>query len=156
MARIKSKEIIRKQKTIDSADLKKAIKEGEAREDATETDKPKIRRLRKKGKERRLRKEQRRLQACANMLMPKAAMSRVIRSVLDEHNLQNRVTQNAFDLLHAATEAHLHDILSEAYALSVRVGKRPTLMPEEIRIVNGIFTRCADRFKSVLPITYPN
>jgi histone H3/H4 len=148
MARIKSKVIASMKKSTEKPP------EVKVEDDSAQIETKKKRKAGKKTRARRLRKEERVLQTKTTPMVPKSTVERAVRNILSEcsGNAQ-RCSREAFACLHWAAEEYLHEIISDAYNFSRNVGRRKTLLPEELRLVTEIHERASNRIRAVIAKT---
>lgn len=111
----------------------------------TETEK-KARRKLKKSRDREIRKQIRLTQASGRFKIPKEPVKRLIREIADSFNSELLFSSQAFELLQAASEDVLTEILKDANEISTKVGKRATVLPKDVRTAANIRRRVEERF----------
>ncbi|KAJ7529487.1 hypothetical protein O6H91_15G053600 [Diphasiastrum complanatum] len=76
-------------------------------------------------------------QKSTNLLLPQAPLLRVIKKMMENLVLDNRITGEAISALHEATENHLTTLFEDAY-LCAQHAKRVTLMPRDLMLAMRI------------------
>ena len=110
-----------------------------------ETEK-KARRKLKKSRDREIRKQIRQTQASGRFKIPKEPVKRLVREIADSFNSELLFSSQAFELLQAASEDVLTEILKDANEISTKVGKRATVLPKDVRTAANIRRRVEERF----------
>lgn len=114
---------------------------------ATEAAGPaKKRRKLKKSRDREIRKQMRAIQASGSFKIPKAPVNRLIREIAQNYGSDLYFSSEAMQLLQAASEEVITELLQDANELSSKIGKRTTVLPKDVRAAARIRASVESRF----------
>lgn len=114
---------------------------------ATEAAGPgKKRRKLKKSRDREIRKQMRAIQASGSFKIPKAPVNRLIREIAQDYGSDLYFSSEAMQLLQAASEEVITELLQDANELSSKIGKRTTVLPKDVRAAARIRASVEGRF----------
>lgn len=106
----------------------------------------KARRKLKKSRDREIRKQIRINQASGSFKIPKEPVKRLVREIAEPFNSNVLFSSQAFELLQAASEDVLTELLKDANEISTKVGKRSTVLPQDVRAAARIRNSIEQRF----------
>ena len=106
----------------------------------------KTRRKLKKSRERHVRKQIRINQAAGRFRIPKEPVKRLIRELATSFNSDILFSSQAFELLQAASEEVITEVLKDANDIATKIGKRATVLPQDVKTAARIRSRTEQRF----------
>ena len=106
----------------------------------------KARRKLKKTRDREVLKQIRKNQASGRFKIPKEPVKRLIREIADRYNSELLFSSQAFELLHAASEDVLTELMKDANEIATKVGKRATVLPKDVKTAARIRKSIEERF----------
>lgn len=125
------------------ARIKKEVDKRAAAESAVPAKK---RRKLKKSRDREIRKQMRAIQASGSFKIPKAPVNRLIREIAQDMSQDLYFSSDAMQLLQAASEEVITELLQDANELSSKIGKRSTVLPKDVRAAARIRASVEGRF----------
>ena len=102
----------------------------------------------KKSRDRNAEKQIRLNQTSGRFKIPREPVKRLIREIADSFNSDILISSQAFELLQAASEDCVTELLKDANEISVKVGKRATVLPQDIRAAARIRQGVEKRYNS--------
>lgn len=130
-------------KAVMVAQIKKEVDKRAAAESAVPAKK---RRKLKKSRDREIRKQMRAIQASGSFKIPKAPVNRLIREIAQDMSQDLYFSSDAMQLLQAASEEVITELLQDANELSSKIGKRSTVLPKDVRAAARIRASVEGRF----------
>lgn len=130
-------------KAVMVAKIKKEVDKRAATEAAGPAKK---RRKLKKSRDREIRKQMRAIQASGKFKIPKAPVNRLIREIAQDYGSDLYFSSEAMQLLQAASEEVITELLQDANELSSKIGKRTTVLPKDVRAAARIRASVEGRF----------
>lgn len=106
----------------------------------------KSRRKLKKTRDRLMRKQIRINQASGAFKIPKEPVKRLIREIAEPFNSNVLISSQAFELLQAAGEDVLTELMQDANKIATEIGKRATVLPQDVRAAAHIRKNIEQRF----------
>ena len=108
----------------------------------------KARRKLKKSRDRNAEKQIRLNQTSGGFKIPREPVKRLVREIADSFKTDILISSQAFELLQAASEECATELLKDANEISVKVGKRATVLPQDIKAAARIRQGVEKRYYS--------
>lgn len=112
----------------------------------TEGTEKKARRKLKKSRDREMRKQIRLNQSSGKFKIPKEPVKRLVREIAEPFNSSVLFSSQAFELLQAASEDVLTELMRDANKIATEIGKRTTVLPQDVRAAAHIRKNVEQRF----------
>ena len=126
----------------------KAIMVAQIKNQMKQAGEKKARRKLKKSRDRNAEKQIQLNQTSGRFKIPREPVKRLVREIADSFNSDILISSQAFELLQAASEDCATELLKDANEISVKVGKRATVLPQDIRAAARIRQGVEKRYYS--------
>ena len=93
-----------------------------------------------------MRKQIRENQASGAFKIPKEPVKRLVREIAEPFNSNVLISSQAFELLQAAGEDVLTELMQDANKIATEIGKRTTVLPQDVRAAAHIRNNIEQRF----------
>ena len=106
----------------------------------------KPRRKLKRSRDREMRRKIRINQASGAFKIPKEPVKRLVREIAEPFNSSVLFSSQAFELLQAAGEDVLTELMQDANKIATEIGKRSTVLPQDVKAAAQIRKQVEQRF----------